>query len=82
MKKETLIKVIDEEFGDGYPLSWIVDAFYRAIVSNDRKVKMTTDSYERQVSLVRETLHKLSKDVAELEKEEKNKFEIKKARGK
>lgn len=82
MKKETLIKVIDEEFGDGYPLSWLIEVVVRALVKNDARCTQSTDSYDREFKLVMDTLSNLENETKELEKATKNKFEIKKPRGK
>lgn len=63
VKKETLVKVIDEEFGDGYPFSWLIDVVIKAILKNDSKVQMATDEYEVDFGLVITTLEELYKQL-------------------
>lgn len=70
MKKETLIRVIDEEFGDAQEWSWLIDVFYRAAFKNDRKVNEATKEYWLQSKLVLETLADLFNHLRVMEKQE------------
>lgn len=73
MKKETLIKVIDEEFGDALPMSWLVDVCLKAFIKNDNKIKAATIDYENQSQLVRKTLCELYNNLKIMEKAENEK---------
>lgn len=70
MKKETLIKVIDEEFGDALEMSWLVDVYLKAFIKNDNKIKAATIDYENQSQLVRKTLSELYRNLKIMEKAE------------
>lgn len=80
MKKDTLIKLIDEEFGDGHQFSWLLEVIVRSVQKNDSKCQATSDEYEEQFKLVFDTLSKLEKDIKELEKKESRSIPIKRER--
>lgn len=70
MKKETLIKVIDEEFGDTFEMSWLVDVFIRAFQKNDSRITEATKEYFERSSLVYTTLDELLTKLKIMEKQE------------
>lgn len=59
MKKETLIRVIDEEFGDEFEMSWLIDVYIKAFQRNDSKIKEATKEYWNRVTVVNDTLDNL-----------------------
>ena len=67
MKKDTLIKVIDEEFGNGQPLSWLVDVVRKALTKNDRRIAMCTKQYEEQTDHTFHVLDNLYEDLKRME---------------
>jgi hypothetical protein len=70
MKKETLIKVIDEEFGDEKDWSWLIDVFQKACLKNDGRITECTNVYEEIVTDIHHTLNDLYLRVKQLENEE------------
>ena len=67
MKKDTLIKVIDEEFGDGQPLSWLVDVVRKALTKNDSRIAICTKQYEEQTDHTFKVLDSLYDDLKRME---------------
>lgn len=70
MKKETLVRVIDEEFGDALPMSWLIDVYLRAFKKNDNRIDKATIDYINQAKLVEDTLTELIYKLKEMEKAE------------
>lgn len=70
MKKETLIKLIDEEFGDAQEFSWLIYIFQRAIERNDNRITEATREYFERAKLVRDTLFDLHHKLVTMEKAE------------
>lgn len=66
MTKETLAKVISEEFGDGHSMTWLIDLFISALTENEKEVVTALPSYEKQVSLVFRTLERLRTEVIKI----------------
>lgn len=69
MKKETLIKLIDEEFGEN-ETNWIVDLFLRSFSRNDNRILKASEGYIERAKLIRDTLFDLSAKIKEMEKAE------------
>ena len=70
MKKETLIKLIDEEFSDDKPFSWLIDVVIKSVLKNDSRINECTMAYENQVKEVIIYLDELKDNLLALEKEE------------
>lgn len=70
MKRETLIKVIDEEFGDMFTMSWLIDTYLKAFKKNDSRIDKATIDYINQAKLVEDTLTELIYKLKEMEKAE------------
>lgn len=76
MKKETLIKLIDEEFGDNQPFSWLIDVVIKTVIKNDSRVKECTKFYEEQYSSVISYLDELRDGLLDSEKEESQSIRV------
>lgn len=70
MKKETLVRIIDEEFGDEQPMSWLIDVYLRAFKKNDDRITQATKEYITQSNYVRDMLSEMIDRLKEMEKEE------------
>lgn len=70
MKQQTLINVIDDEFGDALEMSWLINVYLKAFQKNDAKVKEATKEYWLRSKLVTDTLSALLDQLKEDEKAE------------
>jgi hypothetical protein len=71
MTRETLIKVIEEEFDDEPRFSNIIDTFIKAVMLGDSKITECTKMYEDQLSTVISYLDELRDNLLDMEKEER-----------
>jgi hypothetical protein len=70
LKKETLIKVIDEEFGDNKEMSWLINVVKKAFVKNDSRITEATKPYQERANKVNDYLTELYDELVKSEKEE------------
>lgn len=76
MKRDTLIRVLDEEFGDSQPFSWLIDVVIKTVIKNDSRVKECTNHYEEQVKKVNDYLEELKDELLVMEKEESQSIRV------
>lgn len=70
MKKETFIRLIDDEFADSHEFSWLIEVIERAILKNDSRITECTREYEERFNWTINTLHQLGIKLKDMEKEE------------
>lgn len=71
MTRETLIKIIEEEFDNEPRFSNMIDTFIKAVMLSDSKITECTQDYEDQLTTVISYLDELRDNLIDMEKDER-----------